>query len=148
MIELIITTIVGFVINYYLKKRQKEHQELDQLRKTQMYDNFRDTIHQEVVSIKTEINVDMISLQNQVQNEVGRLEADLTLVKKGLQKDLYVDLCNIYHKLKHQKFATIQEKRDYHDLYVVYHNLGKNGVADSMYQEVMGMPDSLPTEGD
>lgn len=71
--------------------------------------------------------------------KLDAIEDDLCLVKNGLQKDLYVDLTHIYNEYKAKGYATLAEKRDYDSLYWAYHNLGKNGVADSMHEYVMGM---------
>lgn len=75
------------------------------------------------------------------KEELKGVKEDLALVKDGLQKDLYIDLKTQYEQIKKKEFATLNEKRDYDSLYQSYHNLGKNGVADSMHETIMHMPE-------
>lgn len=82
---------------------------------------------------------------NPLKSELKDIKGDLEFVKDGLQKDLYVDLKNIYVALQKKGFATLEEKRDYNYLYNAYHNLGQNGIADGMHDKIMHMPEMKKT---
>lgn len=61
-------------------------------------------------------------------------------VKKGIQIILMRDLMQDYRKYIAEGSIDIMDKQIYEKMYLAYHNLGKNGVMDNMYQEVMNLP--------
>lgn len=63
-----------------------------------------------------------------------------TTIKKGLQSLLMRDLMQDYRKYVSEGCIDILDKQIYEKMYLAYHNLGKNGVMDSMYEEVMALP--------
>ena len=143
--QTIVTTIVGLVVKSWWDKKSKERDELDKLREEkrtaaegQRCELVKDTIHNEIAILEQKLN-------KQSDERFGELRSDIALVKEGLQKDLYVDLCNIYDQYKQcireGGYITRSQKTEYDKIYWTYHNLGKNGVADGMHSEVMAMPE-------
>ena len=61
-------------------------------------------------------------------------------LKKGVQSILKFRLREQGLKYIHQKYCTLQQKDDFSHMYTAYHNLGKNGVMDEIYNEVMALP--------
>lgn len=155
-IELVITTVLGLLIKTWWTKKQKEKQELEELREQQRIqgearrcDLVKETIHTEVVELEERLNKqsnDRYEKLNEQSNaRFEKTQEEIALLKDGLQKDLYVDLCNIYDqyrsRIKAGGHISRGEKTEYDKIYWSYHNLGKNGVADKMHNEVMDMPE-------
>lgn len=111
------------------KKKIEEQKKLEQMKHDEYVEELKEVINAAVAPVISKLN---------------DVEEDLSLVKGGLQKDLYVDLTHIYNEHAKKGFATISEKRDFDSLYWAYHKLGKNGVADGMHETVMNMPDVKP----
>ena len=121
------SSLIGLVVaDIYksIKNRSKKH--LEQIKRDRQ-EEFREVVHDELEPVK---------------EEVGCIKSDLGLVKNGLQKDLYVDLVHLYNEYKERGYCTVGEKRDYDSIYWAYHNLGKNGVADSMHETVLQMDET------
>ena len=106
---------------------------------------MKDTIHTEMADLEKTLSEKSNHQYNELLSGQKSLQQDIGLLKDGLQKDLYVDLCNIYDQYKERVklhgYITRGEKVEYDKLYWSYHNLGKNGVADRMHEEVMNMPE-------
>ena len=63
-------------------------------------------------------------------------------IRKGLQALLRHNMSRSYHDYKEQGYATEEEKREFENMYVQYHELGKNGVMTAMYQSVLSMKET------
>ena len=154
--QVAITTAVGFVVTKILTKRANEKEELAKLREEkrqaaegQRCELVKTTIHEEVVALEDRLNKQSDERYNKLNEQSNerfqKTQEEMALLKDGIQKDLYVDLCNIYDQYKARIKAggviTRSQKVEYDKLYWTYHNLGKNGVADGMHNEVMKMPE-------
>jgi len=73
----------------------------------------------------------------QVADEIEKRDE---LIKKGVQALLRNDLYELYYRCVEKKYATINEKNNFENLYTQYHALGKNGVMDSLNEEFMKLP--------
>lgn len=123
------SALIGLVVaDIYKMIKSKSKKHLEAVKKEKQ-DEMREVIQQELTPVKEELK---------------DVKEDLSKVKEGLQKDLYVDLVNIYNEHKKKNFATLEEKRDYDALYKSYHNLGQNGIADGMHDYVIHMSESKP----
>ena len=78
----------------------------------------------------------------QVADEIEKRDE---LIKKGVQALLRNDLYELYYRCVEKKYATINEKNNFENLYTQYHALGKNGVMDSLNEEFMKLPSVRPT---
>lgn len=64
-------------------------------------------------------------------------------LKKGMQsllRDRIIQAYNHYHEDK--CYMPIYAKQSFEALYKSYHNLGENGVVDTIYEKVMSLPTS------
>lgn len=143
--QCIITTIIGLVIKRGWEKKNKEHEDYKRLKEEEREGRLQDAIHKEMLSLETKLTNNSNELHEELKQKLDDVQDDLVLVKGGLQKGLYVNLVHIYKSfkrtLKSRGYITVGEKKEYDSLYSTYHNLGKNGVADNMHDEVMHMPE-------
>ena len=61
-------------------------------------------------------------------------------MKKTMQKDVRRSLRQDGDMYVRRGWASHQEKTEYDELYWAYHNLGRNGVMDSLHDKVMDLP--------
>lgn len=143
--QCIITTIIGLVITRRWDKMNKEHKDYKRLQEDKNKEQIQDAVHREMLSLETKLANNSNELHEELKQKLDDVQSNLVLVKGGLQKVLYVNLVHIYKSfkrtLKSRGYITVGEKKEYDSLYNTYHNLGKNGVADNMYNEVMRMPE-------
>ena len=162
VVELVITTVVGLYIKHLWDKRQKEKQELQQLRDAERdrkdaerCNVMKEAVHDEVKvldktindrcdGIEKEVNDRCDRIEENVEKRYNNMDQNIELLKEGLQEDLYVDLVHIHDDYKLRGWCSRAEKQDYDKLYKRYHNLGQNGVADKYHNYVMNLPDEAP----
>lgn len=135
--ETIITTIVGLIIGTWWNKKQKEKEELAKLREearvnadNERCSKMQSTIHDEMGEMKKEF-----------KHELKPISDDMELMKKTMQKDVRRSLRQDGKMYCDRGYASQQEKTEFDELYWAYHNLGKNGVVDSLHGRVMQLPD-------
>ena len=135
--ETIITTIVGLIIGTWWNKKQKEKEELAKLREEKRLeeDNAR------CQKMKDAVHEEMIDMKGELKKEIDPLREDLDLMKKTMQKDVRRSLRQDGKMYCDRKYASQQEKTEFDELYWAYHNLGRNGVVDSLHERVMNLPD-------
>lgn len=86
-------------------------------------------------------NKQLEQFKEDVNKRIDSLEEDIALLKKGTQASLRNDLYELREKyVMKNKYATLEEKREFEHTYKCYHNLGANGVMDYIYKEVMELP--------
>ena len=61
-------------------------------------------------------------------------------IEKGLQALLRSQMINDYNHYKDKGFAPIYAKDNFENVWKQYHNLGVNGVMDSIHEEFMSLP--------
>ena len=61
-------------------------------------------------------------------------------IEKGLQALLRSQMINDYNHYKDKGFAPIYAKDNFENVWKQYHNLGVNGVMDSIHEEFMTLP--------
>ena len=132
-----LATIVGLIIKFKWDKRQKEKQELEALREEnrqrkdqERCDVMKGIIHEEI----EDLNLDF-------KAELKPIIEDMDLMKKTMQKDVRRSLRQDGKMYCDRGYASQQEKTEFDELYWAYHNLGKNGVVDSLHDKVMNLPD-------
>lgn len=154
----IVVTVVGAIgticgilgITAYISERQKHRaskkNKAEDEADTKRLEEQRKLEEMKHLECVTEIKTIITEALVPVAQKLTDIENDLGLVKNGLQKDLYIDLENLYKGYCKKSFASLDEKRNYDSLYWAYHNLGKNGIADGMYEHVMKhLPEVKPT---
>ena len=60
---------------------------------------------------------------------------------RGVQALLRHELYDMYNEHYPKGYAPADVKNDFENIYVSYHNLGKNGVMDGMHQRFMELPE-------
>ena len=63
------------------------------------------------------------------------------VVKRGIQALLRHELYDLYNEYYPQGYAPLDVKNDFENIYMGYHNLGKNGVMDGMHERFMSLPE-------
>ena len=137
VVELAITTIIGLIITRWWNKKRKEKEELERLREEQrvMDENSRFQM------IKNTIYEELVEINNHFKSELKPITDDVELIKKTIQKDVRRSLRQDGKMYCDRGWASHQEKTEFDELYWAYHNLGKNGVVDSLHEKVMDLPD-------
>lgn len=81
-------------------------------------------------------------LAQSIANEVKREDDTL---KRGVQALLRHELYELYDEYYTRKgYAPLDIKNDFENIYMCYHNLGRNGVMDGLHQRFMTLPDEEP----
>ena len=75
-----------------------------------------------------------------IKEEFAELKAGNDLIKSGLQSLIKTDLQDAYDEWLRKGYAPIYIKNELEKLYWVYHNLGKNGVMDSLRETFNKLP--------
>lgn len=78
----------------------------------------------------------------EIADEVAKRDEN---VRKGVQALLRNALYTLYDDCTNKHYATINEKNNFENLYIHYHNLGKNGVMDNLKDEFMALPSTKAT---
>lgn len=68
------------------------------------------------------------------------------IIKKSLQALLRNQLLQQHKFYMKQKWIPFDEKENYDNMYQCYHSLGKNGVMDNAYKEIMALPATPPSK--
>ena len=77
-----------------------------------------------------------------LSGKIDTIDGEITKIKDGLQMELFGSLQALYTRLKEQKHATPEQKREAELFYNQIHNLGKDGWSEYYYQEIIKMPES------
>lgn len=134
LVSLTITLIFNGVINLPKKKREKEEKEQKERKALQ------DSLNQAVTKNNEKIYAE---LKKQSKADKDAL-ADLKLCKLGLQAVIKNTLKTRYEKWIQEGHAPLDAKDDLERMYQVYHQLGANGVMDSLRAKFLALPDALP----
>lgn len=76
-------------------------------------------------------------LYGKIVKKRGDNKVEEYLIKKALQAILRDRLLQLYDNHINAGEITVAEKDNYNNLYDIYHRLGKNGVMDDMYKQVL-----------
>ena len=78
----------------------------------------------------------------ELSTKIQELDGEIVKIKDGLQLELFGSLQALHARLKEQKFATPEQKREAELFYTQIHNLGKDGWSELYYREIIAMPES------
>lgn len=67
-------------------------------------------------------------------------------VKGGMQKLLRAELIKSHNYWMEKGYCPEHQKTAFASIYEDYHDLGRNGVADCLYEEVMALPFQPPNQ--
>lgn len=79
-------------------------------------------------------------LYTSIRNKLKKNKDDDDILRKSIQALLRDRLRERYVYFKSKGYIDIADKENYDNMYKNYHALGKNGVMDGMYEEIMSMP--------
>ena len=125
LVTLTVTLIFNYIVTGTKKKRELEARQ------------YREELQQSIVDV---IKVDMVRLEEKIDVIQKSQEENDDLIKAGLQAVLKTDLTHLYEKWIALGYAPINVKDDMEKMYQVYHELGANGVMDSIREEFLGLP--------
>jgi hypothetical protein len=129
----ILTTMVAILLkrsfDKFFSKRDKELLELTELRERRA--------HEERELLKKD-------MKQAIEDAIEPLKQDLYVIKKGTQAGLRHDLSMMADEWLVKGFCPRNVKDDFENLYRQYHQLGKNGVMDNIYQSILALPESEP----
>ena len=74
--------------------------------------------------------------------KITKLDGEIVKIKDGLQLELSGSLQTLHARLKEQKFATPEQKREAELFYNKIHALGKDGWSKRYHEEIIEMPES------
>lgn len=135
-ISLIITFLFNGLVNRPKKRRQEE--EKRQTDREQFKTDILDNISQANQKIYEELK------KHSAADE--EIRADLQLCKLGLQTVIKNTLKIRYEKWIREGQAPLDAKDDLERMYKVYHQLGANGVMDSLREKFLALPDAVPNK--
>ena len=114
----------------YNKKKQSKKESSDIMKKakqTEFEDSIRVILHEEIMPLSADIK---------------DLKIDSELTKQAVQATLRHDLYELADKAREDHCCPDYIKQDFDNMYEKYHQLGKNGVMDTIYAEIMSLPSS------
>lgn len=85
----------------------------------------------------------VLGVSKKKKNEDAKKEADLQLIKKGIQAILKNDLKVRYEYWIEEEYAPDDARDDLEAEYRIYHSLGKNGVMDGRRAKFLNLPTEL-----
>ena len=93
-----------------------------------------------LIGVPSIISSAVFLIVNKIIDKRKKKSGDETLLKKGVQALLRNGLLEIYDRVMKKGCISLIEKQNFDNMYQSYHSLGKNGVMDSIYEEVMKLP--------
>lgn len=77
---------------------------------------------------------------NRLATKYSKSKVTDETLRLGVQALLRNELMHSYKVFIAQGWIDIYDKQNFDNMYQRYHNLGKNGVMDSMHDEIMALP--------
>lgn len=88
----------------------------------------------------------LLGASNKKKTEDEKKDADLQLIKKGIQAILKNDLKVRYEYWIEEGYAPDDARDDLEAEYKIYHSLGRNGVMDGRRAKFLDLPTIQPKE--
>ena len=88
----------------------------------------------------------VLTLSKKKKTEDSKKDADMQLIKKGIQAILKNDLKVRYEYWIEEGYAPDDARDDLEAEYKIYHALGKNGVMDGRRAKFLALPTAEPKE--
>lgn len=87
-----------------------------------------------------------ISFAKVLMGKIKLIDKENKSLKSGVQALLRDRLYDIYSKYIDRGYAPLYAKENFKNMYQWYHNLGENGVMDSIYIKFMALPEMPESE--
>lgn len=131
LLSAFLTAVVGILLkrsfDKFFQKRDKEIAELNQLREEKALEERKD------------FKQDMIKA---IEEAVEPIKQDLVMIKRGTQAGLRHDLSMMADEWLTKGYCPRNVKDDFDNIYTQYHQLGRNGVMDNIYQSILCLPET------
>lgn len=139
-ISTVITTVVGIIIKRIMNKNFKKRDEDEAKREAERaeLEAFREETRNKVI---------VTAIETSIAKEIQPIKQDLALIKSGNQASLRHNIYEVYDAWIGKEYCPRDVKADFDNLYKNYHAMGKNGVMDKCYRDLMDLPDH-PTKRD
>lgn len=121
----LVTTIISQIVIFFFDNSKKAREK----RSKENLENIKTIVREEV---REEVKP--------IKDEIEKSNKDNELIKAGLQQLLKIDLQSSYEFWLKKGYSPVAIKNDLEKLYWVYHNLGRNGVMDSMREKFNQLP--------
>lgn len=137
IISTVVTTTIGILIKrsfdkFFTKKQEEENRQKQRDEKL---------CEHETRQAREERKKD---IREAIEEAVEPIKQDLIIIKKGTQAGLRHDLVLLADEWIIKGYCPREVKVDFENLYNQYHQLGKNGVMDNTYQEILSLPETKP----
>lgn len=90
----------------------------------------------------------VIRISKKKKEANGQMDADIQLIKKGMQAILKNDLKVRYEHWIEEGYAPDDARDDLEAEYRIYHSLGKNGVMDGRRARFLNLPTEISEKED
>ena len=133
-IPAIITTVVGIILKRVTDKNFKKRDEEEAARRAEKeeLEAFREQERNKVLAN---------TIETSISKEIQPIKEDLALLKKGSQASLRHNIYEVYDAWIEKGYCPRDVKADFDNLYQNYHAMGKNGVMDKCYKDLMDLAD-------
>ena len=133
-IPAIITTIVGIILKRVTDKNFKKRDEDEAKRRAE---------HEELEAFREQERNKALAttIETSISKEIQPIKDDLALLKRGSQASLRHNIYEVYDAWIDKGYCPRDVKADFDNLYQNYHAMGKNGVMDKCYKDLMDQPD-------
>lgn len=82
----------------------------------------------------------LVAVYKGIREREKSREDESKAIRAGLQALLRSELLSIYSSCSAEGFADYDEKSNFENLWKNYHNLGANGVMDSIHEKMGALP--------
>lgn len=151
--QTILTTIVGAWIKSWLKKKEDSNLELQEYREKERKDReqflietIENAFNNRIEEIERKFEKHFKENEAEISKHFEAIKDESLLIRRAIQKDAQRDLQQDGEKYLEQGWATLQQKRDFDELYWSYHHLGENGVMNNIHSRVMDLPEKEPEQ--
>lgn len=133
-----IGTIVVAYINYRSNSKSTREKRLSEQIEAQ---NKANKEHEEVVSKLLQDGIASLNSKiNEIDNKVDSQGKSLKPLTRGMQALLRDRLLQEAKAANDLGFATLEQKQNFENMYLQYHNLGSNGVMDVVRDKYLSLP--------
>ena len=141
-----VTLLVTFIFNYIINKpkQKKEEEAIKEKERKQELVDMEQRISSQIKEVKQERiaereacgkdHMSLVSLVTDIQKTNKAQNIGLQAVLKDLLKIRYLEWI-------HKGYAPMDARDDLERMYQAYHNLGANGVMDSLREQFLNLPE-------
>ncbi len=122
--------------------REKERKDREQF----LIETIENAFNNRIEEIERKFEKHFKENEAEISKHFEAIKDESLLIRRAIQKDAQRDLQQDGEKYLEQGWATLQQKRDFDELYWSYHHLGENGVMNNIHSRVMDLPEKEPEQ--